>query len=115
MTRVRLQNGFILMPVVIAIVLIATIAFMLNNQSTINVDETGDKLKSEQVENIAHAALAHATWGAQNSGCAGDMAMTAVPFGQASTGSYTATVTTPGGDNHGLPQSGSRPGRLVSQ
>jgi hypothetical protein len=91
------------MPVVIAIVLIATIAFMLNNQSTINVDETGDKLKSEQVENIAHAAQAHATWGAQNSGCAGDMAMTTVPFGQADTGSYTATVTTPGGATTAYP------------
>ncbi|MGB5538984.1 MAG: DNRLRE domain-containing protein, partial [Gammaproteobacteria bacterium] len=47
--------------------------------------------------------LAHATWGAQNSGCAGDMGMTTVPFGQGATGSYTATVTTPGGATTAYP------------
>ena len=89
MSRAKRQNGFILMPVVIAIVLIATIAFMLNNQSTFNVDETGDMLAAERVENITRAALAHATWGAQNTGCIGDMTMSSVAFGA---GSYSATV-----------------------
>ena len=103
MTRVGRQNGFILMPVIIAIVLVATIAFLLNNQSAINVTETGDMLEAEQAEQLARAGQAHATWGAQNSGCAGDMAMTTVPFGQASTGSYTATVTTPGGATTAYP------------
>jgi len=103
MSRAKQQNGFILMPVVIAIVLIATIAFMLNNQSTFNVDETGDMQAAEQVENIARAGLAHATWDAQNSACAGDMAITTVPFGQAGASSYSATVTTPGGATTAYP------------
>ena len=41
MSRTKHQNGYILMPVVIAIALIATIAFLLNNQSAINVSQTG--------------------------------------------------------------------------
>ena len=97
MTRLRFQNGFILMPVIIAIVLIATIAFMLNNQSAINVNQTGGLLQAEQAEQVAQAGLVHATWDAQNSGCAGDEGMTAVPFGQTGTDNYSATVSTPGG------------------
>ncbi len=85
----RTQRGFILLPVVLAIVLIATIAFLLNNQSAINVDSAAGEAQARQADAIAAAGLAHATWGAQHSGCAGDMAMTTVPFGQ---GSYAATV-----------------------
>ncbi len=110
MTRNDNQHGFILMPVVIAIVLIATIAFMLNNQSAINVNQTGDLLESEQADQIARAGLAHATWGVQNSACAGDLAMTTVPFGQANTGNYN-----PGRFDHSLCQSRCRPGCLVPQ
>ena len=80
------------MPVIIAIVLIATIAFMLNNQSAINVNQTGGLLQAEQAEQVAQAGLVHATWDAQNSGCAGDMSMTTVPFGQGGIGSYSTTV-----------------------
>ena len=87
----------ILVVKIIAIVLIATIAFMLNNQSAINVNETGGVLQAEQAEQVAQAGLVHATWDAQNSGCAGDMAMTTVPFGSAGADIYSATVTTPGG------------------
>ncbi len=89
MNRAKPQNGFILMPVIIAIVLVATIAFMLNNQSSFNVDETGGMQDAEQAENIARAGIAHATWTAQYSGCAGDMTMATVPFGA---GSYSASI-----------------------
>ena len=99
----RTQTGFILLPVVLAIVLIATIAFLLNNQSAINVDSAAGEAQARQADAIAAAGLAHATWGAQNSGCAGDMATTTVPFGQTATGSYTATVTTPGGATSAYP------------
>ena len=83
------QTGFILLPVVLAIVLIATIAFMLTHESAINVDMTVNTEVAAEADQVAQAGLAHAVWGAQNSGCAGDMAMTTVPFAQ---GSYTATV-----------------------
>jgi len=89
--------------VVLAVTLIATTAFLLNNQGAINVDITAAKADARQADAIAAAGLAHATWGAQNSGCAGDMTMTTVPFGQAGTDSYTATVTTPGGQLRPIP------------
>ena len=97
------QRGFVLLPVVLAITLIATIAFMLNNQSAINVDITAGVTEAVQAEHVARSGLIHATWGAQNSGCAGDMGMTTVPFGQGGIGSYTATITTPGGTTTGYP------------
>jgi hypothetical protein len=50
---------------------------------------TAAGIEAEKVEQVARAGLAHATWGAQNSGCAGDMSMSTVPFGE---GNYTATV-----------------------
>ncbi len=102
-SRRSTQRGFILLPVVLAIVLIATIAVLLNYQGAINVDTAAGEAQARQAEAIAAAGLAHATWGAQNSGCAGDMGMTTVPFGQAGNGSYTATVTTPGGTTSAYP------------
>ncbi len=84
------QNGFILMPVIIAIVLVATIAFLLNNQSAINVTETGDMLEVEQAEQLTRAGLAHAIWQTQNSGCAGDIILPSTVFG---TDRYDASVT----------------------
>ena len=96
--RPSTQRGFILLPVVLAITLIATVAFLLNSQSAINVNMTAGEAEARQAEYIAAAGLAHATWGAQNSGCAGDMTMPTVPFGQ---NSYTATVDAGGSTTTG--------------
>ncbi|NNG13085.1 MAG: hypothetical protein HKM88_07535, partial [Halobacteria archaeon] len=93
MIRIGRQHGFVLLPVVLAIALIAVIAFMLNNQSAINLDITAGVTDAARAEHITRAGLAHTTWGVQHSGCMGDMTMTTVPFGQ---GSYTATVATGG-------------------
>ncbi len=90
MSHVGQQNGFVLLPVVLAITLIAVIAFMLNNQSAINVDETRGVLEAAKAEQVARAGLAHATWGIQNSGCAGNMTLPSIPFGA---DSYQASVT----------------------
>ena len=96
-TRVGPQNGYILLPVVLLITLISVVAFLLNHESALGTGITGSNAEADRAEYIARAGMAHATWGAQNSGCAGDMGMTTVPFGQGGIGSYTATVTSPGG------------------
>jgi len=96
-TRVGPQNGYILLPVVLLITLISVVAFLLNHESALGTGITGSNAEADRAEYIARAGMAHATWGGQNSGCAGDMGMTTVPFGQAGTDSYTATVTSPGG------------------
>ncbi|MDH3870730.1 MAG: DNRLRE domain-containing protein, partial [Gammaproteobacteria bacterium] len=97
MNRVARQHGFVLLPVVLAITLVAVIAFMLNNQGTVNVDVTAGVTDSVRADQVARAGLAHANWGAQNSGCSGDMTMNTVSFGQAGTDYYSATIKTPGG------------------
>jgi hypothetical protein len=89
MSRVEQQNGYILLPVVLFITVIATVAFLINNDSAINADITAAEIAAETVQQVARAGLAHAVWGVQNSECAGDMGMTTVPFGS---GNYSATV-----------------------
>ena len=78
MSRIQQQNGYILLPVVLFITVIATIAFLINNDTTINGNITAGEIEAEKGQQVAEAGLAHAIWGAQNSGCAGDMSMTTV-------------------------------------
>jgi hypothetical protein len=94
MNRVRLQHGYILMPVVLAIVLMATLAFLLNNQSAIDVDITAAETEAGQADYVAAAGMAHAIWSAQNNACGGDLSISSVPFGE---DSYSATVEATGG------------------
>lgn len=90
-----IQRGYILLPVVLAILLVATVALLLNNQGTMGLASTTTAAEAEKVQQLAESALAHALWGAQNSACAGDISMGTVPFGQS--GTYSASITTPGG------------------
>ncbi len=69
MTRHAQQNGFILIPVVIAIVIVATIAFMLNNQSAINTNTLGSENQGQQVRYVTEAGFNHALWLTNNSNC----------------------------------------------
>jgi hypothetical protein len=83
------QSGYILLPVVLAITLVAAIAFLMNHENALNLKTLNNNFEAAQADYIAQAGMAHATWGVQNSGCVGDMTMTTVPLGQ---GSYSATV-----------------------
>jgi hypothetical protein len=91
--RPSTQGGFILLPVVLALTLLATLAFLLNTQSALNVETAAGEAQARQADYLAAAGLAHATWGVQHSACAGDMTMTTVPFGA---GSYAATASSGG-------------------
>ena len=51
------QRGFILLPVVLAIALIATIAFLINTESAINVDMTANTTAAAEVERSPAPAL----------------------------------------------------------
>ena len=95
MTRIAGQGGYILLPVVLLITLISVVAFLLNHESALGTGTTGSLTEAARAEYVAQAGMVHATWGGQNSACAGDLSMSTVPFGQA--GTYTATITTPGG------------------
>ena len=83
------EHGFVLLPVVLLITLVAVVAFMLNHESALGTGITGSHAEADRAEYIARAGMAHAQWWTNNNGCQGDGTMTTVPLGQ---GSYTATV-----------------------
>ena len=57
------QCGFILLPVVLAITLIATIAFLINTESAINTNMTAAETAADRVEQVARAGLGEASRG----------------------------------------------------
>ncbi len=92
--RNDVQAGYILLPVVLLITLIAAMAFLINNDSVINRNTTTANIATEKVQKIVHAGLEHAIWFTQASACAGDFTL---PVHTLDKGNYSATVTTPGG------------------
>ena len=86
------QNGFLLLPVVLAITLIAVISFLLNSQRVIDLEVTTAMTGDREADEVVRAGLAHAQWMVNASGCLGDLAMPPVPFGPDGAHSYTGTV-----------------------
>ncbi len=82
----RAQHGYILLPVVLLITLVAAVAFMINNESALDSGITGTKAEAKQVEYVVQAGFQHALWGINNSGCSGNLTLPTTPFGN---GSYT--------------------------
>jgi len=84
------QCGYILLPVVLLISLVATAAFMLNNESVL---ETGIAVSSVDVARanyVADAGLQHALWQVEQAGCGPYTDISAESFGD---NSYSATIT----------------------
>ena len=90
MTRIAPQNGYILLPVVLAIALVAVIAFMMNNESAIETGISSGELKSDRVRYLAEAGLNHALWQVTRAGCGPFTDITDQPFGSHS---YSAAIT----------------------
>ncbi len=85
------QRGFVLLPVVLAITLIAAIAYMLNREGAVGARMASGILQSEQARHVAQAGLEHAEWAAQASGCGPYMNFTNQAFGNHN---YSTTLTT---------------------
>lgn len=88
------QHGFILLPVVLLITVVATVAFLINHDSALNVDMTNSGTETVRIEQITRAGLVHATWATQASACGGDFTL---PAHIIDDGTYSATVASPGG------------------
>jgi len=80
-----------LLPVVVTIALIATIAFMINSESTTNVNSIASELDAHRAQYVAAAGLSHALWQIEQQACSGysDLANQAV-----GEGSYNTALTT---------------------
>uniref|UniRef100_UPI001178239A hypothetical protein n=1 Tax=Crenothrix polyspora TaxID=360316 RepID=UPI001178239A len=48
--QLKIQNGFILLPVVMAITLIAAIAFLMNREGAMAVNQLGGEVQSSQAK-----------------------------------------------------------------
>lgn len=90
------QTGFVLISVVLMLAMLATIAFMLNQQSSVGVNAVNSEIESDRARYVAEAGLAHSAWALQSSSCSGDITLPAVPFGASGSDNYRITVTAGG-------------------
>ncbi len=80
------QKGYILLPVVITIALLAMFAYFMNSESSMeNRNIRGDQEK-DQLRYLTQSAIHHAQWQLQQSGCAATANITSQSFAN---GSYT--------------------------
>ena len=96
------HQGYILLPVVMAICLIGGFAFFLNRQAGLNVRMAAGDAEGRQARYIAEAGLDHMTWKLQQANCSGYTEISDLPFGN---GTYSVTVT----DQFGNPVTGGSP------
>ncbi len=65
----QFQRGYILLPVVVTITLLAAIAFLVQRESGMEVNLVAGELEAVRAQYVAEAGLRHASWVAQNSAC----------------------------------------------
>ncbi|MCU7870564.1 MAG: DNRLRE domain-containing protein [Candidatus Thiodiazotropha sp. (ex Lucinoma borealis)] len=87
----RHAKGYIMLPVVLGVVLIATIAFMMNYEGALGVKSISSEHEAEQAHYVTEAGLQHALWQASEQGCGPYTDFTNQAFGNHS---YTTTLTT---------------------
>ena len=85
------HNGYILLPVMFAVVLVATIAFMMNHETVTNIALLNNGLDGDKAEYVAQAGLHHALWQTQQQGCGPFTDLSAAPLGG---DTYTTSLTT---------------------
>ncbi|MCU7935398.1 MAG: DNRLRE domain-containing protein [Candidatus Thiodiazotropha sp. (ex Dulcina madagascariensis)] len=100
MTGVRRQQGYIMLPVMITVALVATIAFMMSHESNVNIKTLNNDLEAKQAEYVAQAGLNHALWQTGQQGCGPYTDLTSQPLAG---NSYTTTLTTDLGSTTSYP------------
>ena len=79
-----------MLQVVLALVVVATLALLLNLEGPMTVEHVAAEAQATQVDYLTHAGVAHAEWQVQDDECGGDVGISTTPL---SSGSYTATAT----------------------
>jgi hypothetical protein len=80
-----------MLPVMITLTLVATIAFMMNHESNVNIKTLNNDLDVRQAEYLTQAGLNHVLWQTANQGCGPYTDLNNQPLAG---GSYTTTLTT---------------------
>lgn len=90
MTHIERQNGYILLPVVLTITLVALIAYLISYESTTETNTVASELQADRAQYVADAAMQHALWRVQNNTCMGNVT---IPVTQLGSDSYEATIS----------------------
>ncbi len=90
----RPARGFILLPVVLTLTLLAAVAFLLNREGAMNVSIAARGLQADSARYVAQAGLARINNQTQGANCSGYADFGATAFGPHS---FTATVNPKGG------------------
>ena len=84
------QGGYLLLPVVVGLVLIASIALLLNHESAVNAGISGRDAEMDLLRQVTEAGWQHANWKAQGKDCAG---YGAIPSESFAGHTYSAIIT----------------------
>ncbi|MDH3751916.1 MAG: DNRLRE domain-containing protein, partial [Gammaproteobacteria bacterium] len=84
------QRGYLLITVVVMLFLVASIAMLLNYDSSISANTSTGELESARADYVTEAAMQHALWQSANNACMGGVTIPATALGS---DSYTAAIT----------------------
>ncbi|MGB7815387.1 MAG: DNRLRE domain-containing protein [Methylotenera sp.] len=107
--------GFTLLPVVLAMNLIAAIAFLLNRDNGMNTDMVVNQMNTDRARYAAEAGLQAANARVQSFSCAGGFPVIGTPITNSNFGgaSYSAYATTSSGNTTNLVSTGTYNGTSV--
>ncbi len=97
------ETGFTLLPVILAMSLIAAIAFLLNRDNGVNARMIANRSDLDRARYAAEAGLQAANFVVQGAGCTGNYPTSSAPvtnnnFGGATYSAYSSTGSLPGGN-----------------
>ena len=84
------KHGFILLPVVLILTILAAMAFLISRQSAINAGGVVREMQTDTARYVAEAGYNHALWQLKQTGCATYTDLANIPFGPHN---YSATYT----------------------
>jgi concanavalin A-like lectin/glucanase superfamily protein len=84
------QEGYILLPVVIIITLVAIVAFMMNMEAAVETGSSNKERDAHEARYVAEAGLQHALWQMEQAGCGPYTDLTGQAFGDHG---YNASIT----------------------
>ncbi|MBT8437147.1 MAG: DNRLRE domain-containing protein, partial [Gammaproteobacteria bacterium] len=91
MIRPGKQTGYILLPVIVVITLVAAIALLMNTESALESNTAASELNAQQAQYVAEAGMNHALWLARQQGCGPYGNLTNEPLAN---DNYSSTLTT---------------------
>jgi hypothetical protein len=85
----RRSKGYLLLPVVLVIAVVAAVAFLMNRESAVDIRAAGSAAEGDAARYVAEAGLRHVLWKSNTDACSG-YSLPATPFGSHS---YQATLS----------------------